>query len=61
MATIRPWFDALRRTHIIEPIERDPRETGQRGTRLGVDIDWIFRYAVGGGQASFDQPVEAYA
>ena len=57
MATTGPWLDALRRTHIIEPINQHPLETGQNGMRLGQDIDWIFRNALGGGQASFDDPV----
>jgi SAM-dependent methyltransferase len=61
MATTVPWLDALRRTHIIEPIDRDPREAGQHGMRLGVDSDWIFRHAVGGGQASFDEPVGPFS
>lgn len=61
MVTIRPWLDHLRCTRIIEPIDNDPRETGAHGMRLGVDVGWIFRHAVGGGQASFDEPVPPFS
>jgi SAM-dependent methyltransferase len=61
MVTIKYWLDEIRRRLIIEPITNDPRETGASGTRLGVAISWIFRHAVGGGQASFDEPLEHFS
>jgi hypothetical protein len=35
----------------------DPRETREPNTRLGIPTSWIFRQAIGGGQASFDEPL----
>lgn len=61
MAIIKPWLDDLRRRRIVEPIIQDPRETGVSNTRLGVDIPWIFQNAVGGGQASFDEPLGPFS
>ena len=61
MVAISPWLNEMRRRRIIEPITNDPRETGVNGTRLGVAISWIFRNAVGGGQASFDEPLPPFS
>ena len=61
MITIRPWLDEVRRQRIIAPIINDPRETGVNGTRLGVEVSWIFRNAVGGGQANFDEPLASFS
>lgn len=61
MVAIKPWLDELRRRCIVEPITNDPRDTGVSGTRLGVAISWIFRNAVGGGQASFDEPLAPFS
>lgn len=58
MVTINAWLNEVRRRHIIEPITRDVRETRESQTRLGLPVWWIFQNAVGGGQASFDEPVE---
>jgi SAM-dependent methyltransferase len=51
------WLERVRRKHIIDPVVKDPRETGVPETRFGLTIKWLFREAIGGGQASFDLPV----
>lgn len=61
MVTIRPWLEDIRRRRIIEPIINDSRETRVNGTRLGVTVSWIFRNAVGGGQASFDESLGPFS
>ncbi|GLZ21962.1 hypothetical protein Bpla01_54910 [Burkholderia plantarii] len=58
LITVRPWYEHVRRTCIVDPLNNDPRETGQRGTRLGKSSGWIFSHAIGGGQANFDEPIE---
>jgi SAM-dependent methyltransferase len=35
----------------------DPRETRKPDTRLGLPTSWVFNQAIGGGQASFDEPL----
>lgn len=35
----------------------DPRETREPGTRLGLQTSWVFNQVIGGGQASFDEPL----
>ena len=52
------WLENLRRSHIIDPVMSDPRETRMLNTRLGLPTSWIFNQAIGGGQASFDEPLE---
>lgn len=61
VVAIRSWLADVRRRLIIEPITNDPRESGVRDTRLGVPVPWIFRNAVGGGQASFDEPLPPFS
>lgn len=54
---ISQWLENLRRSHIIGPIMHDRRESGAPDTRLGLPTSWIFNQAIGGGQASFDEPL----
>lgn len=35
----------------------DPRDTREPGTRLGLQTSWVFNQVIGGGQASFDEPL----
>ncbi len=58
MITVSQWYERVRRTYIIDPLNNDPRETGQRNSRLGKPSTWIFTQAIGGGQANFDEPIE---
>jgi hypothetical protein len=58
MLELKPWYQDLRRTQIVDPIMKDPRETGVDQTRLGKPTSWVFNTAIGGGQADFDKPVE---
>lgn len=51
------WLERVRRKHIVDPVVKDGRETGVPETRFGKPISWLFREAIGGGQASFDLPV----
>jgi SAM-dependent methyltransferase len=51
------WLEDVRRAHIIDPINNDPRETWVNRTRLGYPTDWIFHTVIGGGQANFDEPI----
>lgn len=51
------WFESLRRSHIVDPVMNDPRETRRPDTRLGFPTSWVFNQAIGGGQASFDEPL----
>jgi len=51
------WLESLRRSHIVAPIMDDSRETGEPNTRLGLPTSWVFNEAIGGGQASFDEPL----
>ena len=53
------WLENLRRSHIVDPVMNDPRDTGVPNTRLGLPTSWIFSQAIGGGQASFDKPLGA--
>lgn len=48
----------IRRAVIVGPIQKDGRNTTQPNTLLGHDKDWIFRTAIGGGQANFDEDIE---
>lgn len=57
MAITQRWVDDLRRTHVVRPIQQDPRNTWHPNTLLGHDKSWVFFEAVGGGQANFDQPI----
>ncbi|WP_320534748.1 hypothetical protein [Robbsia andropogonis] len=58
MITVSPWYEHVRRTCIVDPLNNDRRETRQNGTRLGKSSRWIFDHAIGGGQANFDEPFE---
>lgn len=52
----KEWLERLRRRVIVDPLANDPRSPP--GTRLlGHDANWVFKHAVGGGQADFDQPI----
>lgn len=51
------WLESLRRSHIVDPVMDDPRETRKPDTRLGLPTSWVFNKAIGGGQASFDEPL----
>lgn len=51
------WLESLRRSHIVGPVMDDPRETKEPETRLGLPTSWVFNQAIGGGQASFDEPL----
>jgi SAM-dependent methyltransferase len=51
------WLENLRRSHIVDQIMNDPRETKEPNTRLGLPKSWVFNQAIGGGQASFDEPL----
>jgi len=53
------WLDQFRREMIVEPIQKDGRSVG--GTLLGWNVNWIFKHAIGGGQANFDEPIENLA
>jgi SAM-dependent methyltransferase len=55
---VTPWYQLVRRECIINPLDGDPRETGQRNMRLGKPSDFIFEQVIGGGQANFDEPIE---
>lgn len=57
MVTVSPWYEQVRRALIVDPLNRDQRETHQNGMRLGKPSSWIFQHAIGGGQADFDQPI----
>jgi SAM-dependent methyltransferase len=56
MINRKPWLEQLRGRMFVDPIVADPRSA--QGARLGRTSDWIFRNAIGGGQADFDQPIE---
>ncbi len=58
MVTRSPWLVDVRRTHVVQPIMQDARNTGVRDTRLGYSNTWIFFNAIGGGQADFDRPIQ---
>ncbi|MEB5967365.1 class I SAM-dependent methyltransferase [Comamonas testosteroni] len=58
MIKVNAWYELVRRTCIVNPLNNDPRETRQNGTRLGKPSHWIFSHAIGGGQANFDEPIE---
>ncbi len=58
MITVSPWYEYVRNTCIVYPLNNDPRETCQSGMRLGKPSRWIFDHAIGGGQANFDEPIE---
>ncbi|MBH1445904.1 class I SAM-dependent methyltransferase [Stenotrophomonas maltophilia] len=47
----------MRKARIVDPINNDPRNTGVPGTCLGMSSDWIFKVAIAGGQAQFDDPI----
>lgn len=50
------WLERLRRSSIVDPLTNDGRSP--QGTRLlGHEPEWVFRHAIGGGQADFDQPI----
>jgi SAM-dependent methyltransferase len=58
LITVNPWYELVRRTCIVDPLNNDPRETHQNGMRLCKPSRWIFDQAIGGGQANFDEPIE---
>lgn len=59
MSEISSWLFAVRKEQIVDQVVNDPRDKRIDGARLGVAIPWIFRHALGGGQANFDEPIGA--
>ncbi|PTU04254.1 hypothetical protein DBR45_02820 [Pseudomonas sp. HMWF031] len=56
MPNRKPWLEELRRQAIVLPIQTDARTKPNKP--LGRDVAWLFNYAIGGGQADFDQKIE---
>lgn len=52
----REWMEAVRRAHIVQPIQRDPR-TRPPGTLFGWSMDDAYRIGIENGQADFDAAV----
>ena len=52
----REWMDAVRRAHIVQPLQNDPR-TRPPGTLFGWSMDEAYRIGIENGQADFDAPV----
>ncbi|MNX73610.1 hypothetical protein D3C86_1050140 [compost metagenome] len=52
----RPWMSAIRRSHIIQPIQNDPR-TNPPGSLFGWSMSDAYRVGIENGQADFDAPV----
>lgn len=52
--TLPPWLKQLRRTHVTDRLNSDPRSVA--GTILGIDPEVAMREVAGWGQADFDEP-----
>lgn len=56
MPNRKPWLEHLRTQAIVRPIQTDYRTRPNKP--LGREVPWLFKYAIGGGQANFDQQIE---
>lgn len=56
MPNRKPWLEDLRRQAIVRPIQTDYRTKPDKP--LGRNVPWLFKHAIGGGQANFDLQIE---
>ncbi len=61
MVNLQPWYSALRRQHIVDPVLGDWRQKRNPPTGeflWGYDVEWVKWTAIGGGQADFDKQIK---